>query len=789
VFTSDRNASFTDFRDDDLIHYQAGIYFDSEKTKQEVEKFNQIRCPVPTCNDSTVYNTQDNLKKHLKEKHNRFFCDLCLTHRTLVFKEQKLYTAAQLERHLKKGDIDEEGNITFFHPFCKFCYDYVYDEELLHKHLTQNHFNCHLCGEDQKYFWYSKYENLEIHFNLSHYLCPDYECKQKCFIVFNTAAELENHNLKQHTNLPSGDKGKQAVNQALLTTLTNFTYGESERAKRKKEFKTILKDKEGVNFEPQFLSRRAMKTKFYEEKEAKPDDILDVRDYYQQFASKEFDLEPLGEMNKQSQNAVFLDDADNQGRYRSKKKAGNKEGKQSEMFVPKNQEEMYFEDCNMVHYYALVINPEEWERNLKSITSEYDFKNIRYTITDYFQGRIDEKVLFDGFVKMLGPKQAYKVFPFFIATVDRDETAKALDDVFYRMMSKLPKKTDSFIAYISTYGQLFTTLYKEIEIQILNRIQSGKFNIKAKNYNIDPARTFQLHKIVARLSSQDMAQFKFAKQFGLSSETFQQIQNMFIEDKKMVQDKLSKVTEEELLLLYKYVDLCEDRLFKRTPYLEIKTVPRNVLSKIFEKHPEIKKRFEKELNEEDFENLQKLGPISFVSKKSSADYTQAAAIKKTAGKKEDDKYSKEERKAETRNPDPSQANPDFDAGDRFEFPVLPKDKKNKKKETKTLNSQWIQSNANPFNYKEAPSIVKKKIESDFPTLVGDSKAKPIWDQQKDKDSEWSTSKLTPTGKVEDEDMGIFGKKEDGKKKLEKMVVGEKTNKKGEALLFLSGGFR
>lgn len=32
-----------------------------------------------------------------------------------------MYTFKALNRHLEKGDIDEFGNVTFMHPYCKFC--------------------------------------------------------------------------------------------------------------------------------------------------------------------------------------------------------------------------------------------------------------------------------------------------------------------------------------------------------------------------------------------------------------------------------------------------------------------------------------------------------------------------------------------------------------------------------------------------------------------------------------------------------------------------------------------
>ena len=48
-----------------------------------------------------------------------FSSDICLEHKTALLKEQILYTRGELERHKKKGDYDDDGNIVFFHPFCE----------------------------------------------------------------------------------------------------------------------------------------------------------------------------------------------------------------------------------------------------------------------------------------------------------------------------------------------------------------------------------------------------------------------------------------------------------------------------------------------------------------------------------------------------------------------------------------------------------------------------------------------------------------------------------------------
>ena len=45
--------------------------------------------------------------------------DICVDKKTAVLSEQKLYSKTGLDKHMQKGDFDDEGNIIFFHPYCR----------------------------------------------------------------------------------------------------------------------------------------------------------------------------------------------------------------------------------------------------------------------------------------------------------------------------------------------------------------------------------------------------------------------------------------------------------------------------------------------------------------------------------------------------------------------------------------------------------------------------------------------------------------------------------------------
>jgi E3 ubiquitin-protein ligase ZNF598 len=88
-------------------------------------------------------------------EHNIHLCMLCVENKQSFPSEQKTYTQAEYERHLRKGDNDgSEG-----HPSCEFCRKRFYDKTELFVHLTREHFTCHICEKEGiKFKYYDKYK-------------------------------------------------------------------------------------------------------------------------------------------------------------------------------------------------------------------------------------------------------------------------------------------------------------------------------------------------------------------------------------------------------------------------------------------------------------------------------------------------------------------------------------------------------------------------------------------------------------------------------------------------------
>jgi len=73
ILTDKDEVEYEDLDLNAAIPYMGGLYFENQKVKEEVDEFNRIKCPINKCPDNTTYSNVNFLKKHIKEKHNRYF--------------------------------------------------------------------------------------------------------------------------------------------------------------------------------------------------------------------------------------------------------------------------------------------------------------------------------------------------------------------------------------------------------------------------------------------------------------------------------------------------------------------------------------------------------------------------------------------------------------------------------------------------------------------------------------------------------------------------------------------
>jgi len=111
--------------------------------------------------------------------------------RTVFIREQRIYHTGNLRKHIEHGDPASKNDAEILpHPWCDFCEEYFFDNAIFSEHLHKMHLACHLCGENFRHMFYDHYESLETHFSRSHFICPFPECRQKCYVAFQTESEL-----------------------------------------------------------------------------------------------------------------------------------------------------------------------------------------------------------------------------------------------------------------------------------------------------------------------------------------------------------------------------------------------------------------------------------------------------------------------------------------------------------------------------------------------------------------------------------------------------------------------
>jgi hypothetical protein len=73
----------------------------------------------------------------------------------------------------------------------------------LYTHCRDKHERCHICDRrdgTRKQQYFVNYDSLEVHFRKDHFLCPDRECLEKKFVVFDSEMDLKAHQIETHPN-------------------------------------------------------------------------------------------------------------------------------------------------------------------------------------------------------------------------------------------------------------------------------------------------------------------------------------------------------------------------------------------------------------------------------------------------------------------------------------------------------------------------------------------------------------------------------------------------------------
>ncbi|KAL8693533.1 MAG: hypothetical protein Q9218_001658 [Villophora microphyllina] len=226
VFTDNATKRYEEFVDRDFqqVDETLGIKYEQKEIHNDTILLLRYNCPDASC-DIACWGWPD-LHRHVKGAHHKVMCDLCTRNKKVFTHEHELFTIPELKKHEKFGDdnpgaVDQSGFKG--HPECGFCRQRFYGDDELYAHCRDKHERCHLCdrrdgGRQQQY--YVDYNSLEQHFRNDHFMCPDQECLEKKFVVFDSEMDLKAHQLQTHPNGLS----KDARRDARLVDISGFDY-------------------------------------------------------------------------------------------------------------------------------------------------------------------------------------------------------------------------------------------------------------------------------------------------------------------------------------------------------------------------------------------------------------------------------------------------------------------------------------------------------------------------------------------------------------------------------------
>lgn len=185
------------------------VHFTAQYVYDDTERLLDIECPV--CHEK--FAKFGLLSTHVKDTHQKQYCDICATHKKAFVGELTLYTQKQLQTHLNDGD--DEGFSG--HPRCRFCRNKrFYSEDELNVHIRDRHERCYICDLDRNasHDYYRNYDDLYDHFRVAHYVCSIPSCVEKRFVVFREDLDLTAHMLKEHGGL-TGLNGRVVIGATL----------------------------------------------------------------------------------------------------------------------------------------------------------------------------------------------------------------------------------------------------------------------------------------------------------------------------------------------------------------------------------------------------------------------------------------------------------------------------------------------------------------------------------------------------------------------------------------------
>ncbi|RDA86301.1 hypothetical protein CP532_5675 [Ophiocordyceps camponoti-leonardi (nom. inval.)] len=243
IFTDDPDKRFEDYSDAEITTTDSnvGIKYSKEDIVGDTVLLLRYNCPDASCDFAGL--GWPDLHRHVKSAHGKRMCDLCTRNKKVFTHEHDLFSDADVDKHMRRGD-DKPGAVdqTGFkgHPLCEFCTQRFYDDDKLYEHCRAKHERCFLCDRSntQKPHYYRDYNALEQHFRRDHFLCPKKECLDNKFVVFESQMDLQAHAISVHL-------GDTVGRDARLVDMSSFDIRQSYQQERRPAGRGGQRDGEG----------------------------------------------------------------------------------------------------------------------------------------------------------------------------------------------------------------------------------------------------------------------------------------------------------------------------------------------------------------------------------------------------------------------------------------------------------------------------------------------------------------------------------------------------------------
>jgi len=183
----------------------SGICFFNSDSRDKFEDLLKETAPILTKGKTFVAENFEELKLHMRRKHDLHHCEICKSHYLLFPRERKWYSRKDLATHKLKGDQDDKSHKG--HPQCKFCKERFLDKDELYRHLMKVHHNCHICeAKTGVKEFFDTMNDMIKHFRKDHFFCEHPDCIDNPLTsVFANETDFKLHVANKHGGIDKRD--------------------------------------------------------------------------------------------------------------------------------------------------------------------------------------------------------------------------------------------------------------------------------------------------------------------------------------------------------------------------------------------------------------------------------------------------------------------------------------------------------------------------------------------------------------------------------------------------------